>query len=334
MNREHAREIMGASCHVCPVCDGRACSGLLPGMGSAGNGQAFIDNVAKLSALKLRIKVLSTTRIPDPSIDFLGFNLSFPVLGAPVASVDLNMGGSLPEETYIHNVLSDCRDAGILGSTGDGLEDRIHRAGFQAIQSLDGHGIPFIKPWEDERFDRKLQEALDSGARLIGIDVDAIGLTILRKFGMATRMRTHTELRKLIERIPVPVILKGIMTPEEALLAIDVGADAIVVSNHGGRLTDAAPATIEVLPGIAQAVSGQVPIIMDGGIRTGEDILRVLASGADLAMIGRPFAIASLTDPEKGLAEHLQGLKDAFEKIMILTGCHDLSEIGPHLIQK
>ena len=123
------------------------------------------------------------------------------------------------------------------------------------------------------------------------------------------------------------------MTPEEAEIAIECGASAIIVSNHGGRLTDAAPSTIKVLPEISRRVAKRIPIIIDGGIRSGENILRVLASGADLAMIGRPFAIQTLTSPEGGLSEHINTLRESFEKAMILTGCHSLDDISENILQ-
>ncbi|MBN2259742.1 MAG: alpha-hydroxy-acid oxidizing protein [Clostridiales bacterium] len=334
MSDEKARKLMGNSCKVCPVCNGVACAGQIPGMGGTGTGEGFINNFTALKNIKLNMKVLNTFSIPNTEVEFLDFNLSFPVIGAPVASVDLNMGGGLSEEIYIDSFMKGCFDAGVLGSTGDGLEDFVYQAGFKAIKNVEGFGIPFIKPWEDKIFYKKLNDALISGAKVIGIDIDAIGLTVLRKFGLATKMRTHEELKTLIDSIPVPVILKGILSPEEAVTAIQAGASAIVVSNHGGRILDSCPSTAQVLPQIVKAVDKQIPILVDGGVRSGEDILKMIALGADAVMIGRPVAISVFKDTESGVRDYLVNLKDQFEKAMILTGCHSVDEIDSRVIYK
>ena len=101
------------------------------------------------------------------------------------------------------------------------------------------------------------------------------------------------ELLELKSHLSVPFILKGIMNKKTALAAIEAGADAIVVSNHGGRVMDTMPGTAEVLPEIASAVAGRVKYLVDGGIREGIDILKMLALGADAVMIGRLICIAA-----------------------------------------
>ncbi len=323
---------MGSSCEMCPICNGIACRGRIPGMGSAGSGSVFVNNYKKLQKVKLNLKVMHTYSQPDSKTTLLGFSLSFPVIGAPIASVELNMGGEISEDTYIDAFIRGCDDAGIIGTTGDGLKDFVYKAGFKAIKGVNGNAIPFIKPWPDQEFFRKMNDALISGAKVIGIDIDAIGLTILKKIGKPTKMRTHQELKTLIERIPLPVVLKGIMTPEEAEVAIACGASAIVVSNHGGRTSDACPSTVEVLPSIARQVKKRIPILVDGGIRSGEDIIKMIALGADAVMIGRPIAISIFRDTENGVKNYLDNLNDQFIKAMILTGCHTIDEINENII--
>lgn len=334
MVKRTANYTMGSSCEMCPICNGIACRGRIPGMGSAGSGSVFVNNYKKLQKVRLNLKVMHTYSQPDPKITLLGFFLSFPVIGAPIASVDLNMGGEISEEKYIDSSLKGCDNAGIIGTTGDGLKDFVYQAGFNAINAVNGNAIPFIKPWPDQEFFRKMNDALDSGAKVIGIDIDAIGLTILQKIGKPTKMRTHEELKALIEKIPVPVVLKGIMTPEEAEVAIECGASAIVVSNHGGRTSDACPSTVEVLSSISRQVKKRIPVLVDGGIRSGEDIIKMIALGADAVMIGRPIAISVFRDPENGVQDYLDNLRDQFIKAMILTGCHSIDEIDESIIYK
>lgn len=130
----------------------------------------------------------------------------------------------------------------------------------------------------------------------------------------------------------LPILLKGIMTPEDAERAITHGVDGIVVSNHGGRVLDTLPASIEVLPSVAQQVAGRVPILMDGGIRRGTDVLKALAFGASAVLVGRPYLYALAVAGPAGVAHVLHLLRCEFEVAMVLTGCRTLADIGPDVI--
>ena len=138
----------------------------------------------------------------------------------------------------------------------------------------------------------------------------------------------HRErLERLRESWPGKLIVKGLMHPEDAKLCAEVGADALVVSNHGGRQLDGAPATAEVLPGIRQAVGEGMPIIADGGVRSGLDIARMLALGADFVLLGRAFAYAVAAAGEAG-AHHVMDMLMAELRIaMSQIGCLDLGEL-------
>lgn len=129
-------------------------------------------------------------------------------------------------------------------------------------------------------------------------------------------------------------ILKGIMTPDEAVLAVKAGADAIAVSNHGGRVLDHVPGAAEVLPGIADAVKGRITILADGGIRTGGDVLKMLALGADAIMIGRPFSIAALGGLKKGVIKYLEQIKSELVSAMVLTGCKRVTHVSRSILYK
>ncbi|WP_309141595.1 L-lactate dehydrogenase [Novosphingobium sp. HR1a] len=123
------------------------------------------------------------------------------------------------------------------------------------------------------------------------------------------------------------LVVKGVLQPQDACVAIDCGADALIVSNHGGRQLDGVDATAHALPHVARAVGGKVPLLVDGGIRTGLDILRALALGADAAMVGRPWVFALATDGERGVARMIDLMAEELRIAMILTGCRDIAEV-------
>ncbi|KAM5343276.1 hypothetical protein ACJ41O_014242 [Fusarium nematophilum] len=132
----------------------------------------------------------------------------------------------------------------------------------------------------------------------------------------------------------LPIWLKGIMTPEDAVLAIENGADAIFVSNHGGRQLDGSPPTLRVLEDICQAVKGRVPVHFDGGVRRGSDIFKALCLGADMVWIGRPALWGIAYDGERGLINALKILEEEFRACMALAGCSSLAELGPHVLMR
>ncbi len=122
------------------------------------------------------------------------------------------------------------------------------------------------------------------------------------------------------------------MTVDEALLAVEAGVDAIVVSNHGGRVLDETPGVADVLEDIAKAVKGKVKILADGGVRTGVDVLKFLALGADAVLIGRPFVTASFGGKRDGVKTYVDGLKGELKSAMVLTGCKDVDSIDKRII--
>lgn len=124
----------------------------------------------------------------------------------------------------------------------------------------------------------------------------------------------------------LPVLLKGILNPDDAVRAADEGA-AVIVSNHGGRNLDSAPATIEAVPRIADAIRGRVPILMDGGVRRGNDVLKAIASGAAAVLIGRPYLFGLAVDGANGVAAVVNILRRELEVAMALTGRRTLAEI-------
>lgn len=145
---------------------------------------------------------------------------------------------------------------------------------------------------------------------------------------------TWDDIGWLRGQTSLPIVLKGILSPEDAILAIDHGVDGVIVSNHGGRTLDTAVASLDALPAIATAVAGRVPVLLDGGIRRGTDILKALALGANAVLVGRPIVFGLAVNGAFGVSHVLRLLRDEFEVAMALTGCKSVSEIGPHLLHR
>jgi isopentenyl diphosphate isomerase/L-lactate dehydrogenase-like FMN-dependent dehydrogenase len=330
--REKARELMKGYCRVCPVCDGRACAGEVPGMGGLGTAASFKDNVAALADVKFNMRLIHDVTEPATTVNLLDSELALPVLAAPIGGVSFNMGGQVSEEDYIQAVIEGCVASGTLGCTGDGVPDVIHAAGFAAIARCGGQGIPFIKPWEDQELYDKLEKAEKTGARIVGMDIDAAGLVTLRKMGRPVTPKPMEELAKVIQSTSLKFILKGVMTPGQACLAVEAGADAIVVSNHGGRVMDHIPGAARVLPALADAVSGRLAILADGGVRNGADVLKLLALGADAVMIGRPFAVAAMGGLQAGVQTYLEIIRTELIQAMVMTGTRDIRTVSRDIL--
>jgi len=130
-----------------------------------------------------------------------------------------------------------------------------------------------------------------------------------------------------------PMVLKGVLDADDARQAKRVGMDGIIVSNHGGRQLDGAPSTIAALPAIADAVGGEMPILLDGGVRSGLDILKALASGADACLIGRAWAYALGSAGEKGVSHVIDVMRAELLTAMALTGCTDVRKAGRDLLE-
>jgi len=132
----------------------------------------------------------------------------------------------------------------------------------------------------------------------------------------------------------VPILLKGVLAPEDGKRAIDYGADGIIVSNHGGRNLDLAPATIDALPRMVEAVAGRMPVLLDSGVRRGTDVLMALARGAKAVLIGRPYVYGLAIAGAKGVEREVSIFRDEFERAMALTGRRSIAEIDASVLWK
>lgn len=330
--RKNARENLNKSCKVCPICNGKTCAGEVPGMGGKGTGEAFTINVEALDAYKLNMRVIHDAKNPDTSTVLFDKKMDIPVFAAPVSGTTLNMGGKYNEQEYISWVIGGCLDAGIYPMVGDTAVDSFLTTNLDELKKFDGQGIAVIKPWENSNVIKKIKLAEQAGVYAIGMDIDAAGLITLALAGKPVGPKTVEEIKEIINSTKLPFILKGIMTVDEAELAVEAGVSAIVVSNHGGRVLDQTPGVADVLPDIAEAVKGKITILADGGVRNGVDVLKMLALGADGVLIGRPFVTASFGGQREGVKLYIETIKNDLKSAMVLTGCKSIKDISDSIL--
>lgn len=330
--REEARKKLKGYCRVCPVCDGRACSGEVPGMGGTGTGAAFRANLEALNKYRLNLRTLHDAKNPDTTCRLFGLSLKTPVLAAPLTGSSYNMGGALSEREFVGMIISGSKAAGSLGFSGDGADPAMYDSGVEAVAAEKGWGIPIIKPREQEEVIKRIRRAEAAGAVAVGMDVDGAGLVTMALKGQPVGPKNRRELEEIISSTKLPFIVKGIMTVEEAKIAVEAGAAAIVVSNHGGRILDHTPGAAEVLPEIAAAVKGKITIFADGGVRFGVDVLKLLALGADAVLVGRPLVVGAFGGGTEGVKQVIEKLTGELKQAMILTGCASLGDISDGII--
>jgi 4-hydroxymandelate oxidase len=145
---------------------------------------------------------------------------------------------------------------------------------------------------------------------------------------------TWTDIEWLKSLTKLPVLLKGILNPNDAEKAIQIGCSGIIVSNHSGRNLDTVPATIEVLPSIARKVNKRIPVLMDGGIRRGTDVLKAMALGANAVLVGKPVCFGLACGGSEGVAKVMTILQKEFEFAMALSGRSSIKSIDQSLIWK
>ena len=323
-----ARTCMGPYCKACPVCNGMACRNTVPGPGSKGLGVTFQRNYQKWQEICVQMDTICENRPADTSFDFFGVKLRLPVLAAPVGAMKMHYGDKYDDATYNDLLVSSCRKAGILACTGDGIDAGVMDGALRAIGHIGGCGVPTVKPWDRDTVFQKLEAVRKADPVAIAMDIDGAGLPFLQHRTPPAGSKTVAELREIIEFAQKPFILKGIMTVSGARKAMEAGAAGIVVSNHGGRVLDQCPATAEVLPAIADAVGGRIKVFVDGGLRTGLDVFKALALGADGVLIGRPFVTMVYGGGADGVQVYVDKLQSELQDAMQMCGVHSLDEIG------
>lgn len=330
---ENARTCMGPYCKACPVCNGKACTSQMPGPGAKGTGTVAIRNYEKWQDICVNMDTICENGKADTSFEIFGRTYKAPIFAAPIGAMKLHYGDKYDDLEYNNILVPACADAGIAAFTGDGVNAAVMQGATEAIRAKDGKGIPTVKPWDVNTLQEKLELIKASGSFAVAMDIDAAGLPFLKNLTPPAGSKTTEELAEIVKAAGVPFILKGIMTVKGALKAKEAGASAIVVSNHGGRVLDQCPATAEVLEEIVQAVGKDMKIFVDGGLRSGVDIFKALALGADAVLIGRPYVTAVYGGGVEGVATYTEKLTTELADTMTMCGAHNLSEISREMVR-
>lgn len=330
---ENARTCMGPYCKACPVCNGKACTSQMPGPGAKGTGTVAIRNYEKWQDICVNMDTICENGKADTSFEIFGRTYKAPIFAAPIGAMKLHYGDKYDDLEYNNILVPACADAGIAAFTGDGVNAAVMRGATEAIRAKNGKGIPTVKPWDVNTLQEKLELIKASGSFAVAMDIDAAGLPFLKNLTPPAGSKTTEELAEIVKVAGVPFILKGIMTVKGALKAKEAGASAIVVSNHGGRVLDQCPATAEVLEEIVQAVGKDMKIFVDGGLRSGVDIFKALALGADAVLIGRPYVTAVYGGGAEGVATYTEKLTTELADTMTMCGAHNLSEISREMVR-
>lgn len=331
---ENARAKIGNYCKACPECNGRACKNQMPGPGAKGIGDTAIRNYDKWKEIRLNMDTLVEKRPIDTSLSLFGKEFKYPFFAGPVGAVNLHYGDCLNDVSYNDILVSACAEFGIAAFTGDGVDSNVMLAATKAIKNAGGIGIPTVKPWNMELIREKLELVKESEAFAVAMDIDAAGLPFLKNLNPPAGSKSVEELREIVDAAGLPFIVKGIMTVKGALKAKEAGASAIVVSNHGGRVLDQCPATAEVLEEIADAVDGSMKILVDGGIRSGTDVFKALALGADAVIIARPFVTAVYGGGREGVESYIQKISGELADTMAMCGVASLEEISRDCVRR
>ena len=330
---QNAKTCMGPHCKACPVCNGKACGSKMPGPGAKGSGTVAIRNYDKWQELCVNMDTICENKTVDTSLELFGETFRYPIFAAPIGAMKLHYGDKYDDLEYNDILVSACADAGIAAFTGDGTNPAVMVAATKAIKGKGGKGIPTVKPWDINTLREKLSMIQDSGSFAVAMDIDAAGLPFLKNLTPPAGSKSVEELQEIVREAKVPFILKGIMTVKGALKAKEVGAAAIVVSNHGGRVLDQCPATAEVLADIVDAVGKDMKIFVDGGIRSGVDIFKALALGADAVLIGRPYVTAVYGGAGEGVAAYTEKLASELKDTMAMCGAHSLEDISRDMVR-
>ena len=325
-----ARGCSGPYCKACPVCNGRACGSSMPGPGAKGT--VAVRNYEAWQSIRLDLDTICENKPVDTRYTFFGQQYDLPVFAGPVGATKLHYGEKYDDQAYNSILVPACAQAGIAAFTGDGTDPAVFTAAARAIGASGGKGIPTVKPWDRNTLFSKLDEAKAAGAQVIAMDIDAAGLPFLKNMTPPAGSKTVEELREIVAMAEKPFIVKGIMTVAGAKKALEAGAKGIVVSNHGGRVLDQCPSTAEVLPAIVDAVGGRMTILVDGGIRTGMDVFKALALGADAVLIGRPFVTMVYGAGAEGVKTYVEKLKAELADTMAMCGAHSLADISRSML--
>lgn len=321
------------------------------GSGGAETETTLRRNSRALERYALRQRVLIDVYQRDPSTTFLGHRLSIPVMMAPVGSISRfdpdgalavarvseKMGTIAFISTVAAPVLEEVA-AGVdsplvfqLYNIGDrdwvkSIVRRVNNAGYLAL-CLTADTPHYGRRERDLHNRYNPRQALQERPNLAGIDPN-LATNDMFKAGLSWEY-----LDWLRDQTHLPLVLKGVMTPEDATTAVEHGVEVVYVSNHGGRQLDHAASTIEVLPEIVRAVGGRAEVLVDGGFVRGTDVIKAVALGAKATLIGKLQVWGLGADGEAGLERTFELLKNEMDVTMALIGARNIGEIGPQVLQ-
>ncbi|CAI0548487.1 unnamed protein product [Linum tenue] len=310
------------------------------------------ENRNAFSRILFRPRILVDVSNIDMTTTVLGFKISMPIMIAPTAMQKMahpdgeNATARAASAADTIMTLSSWATSSVeeVASTGPGIRffqlyvykdrnvvaqlvRRAERAGFKAIAlTVDTPRLGRREADIKNRFANltlKNFEGLDLGK----MTVDKVTPTKPHSFSTCKICKLHSDVKWLQTITSLPILVKGVLTAEDAKLAVQNGAAGIIVSNHGARQLDYVPATITALEEVVKAAQGRVPVFLDGGVRRGTDVFKALALGASGVFIGRPVLFSLAADGEAGVRKVLQMLRDELELTMALSGCTSLKEI-------
>lgn len=346
----NAKKIMD-TCAACDIsgagrCNGKGpCGETVPGMG--GKRKSFVRNIEAFEEMSLKLQTVHTISQPKTEIELLGVKLSSPILTGITGGLTYNMGAAnklafdgetMTEEKYARGIIEGAANSGCLGWAADGIGDPLEtfKRRMAVVSEFRGRAVAQIKPRTQKEIFERLDIVQDVGAPFFAIDVDSAGRAARALPGKTVEPKDLKKLKEIVNYAKIPFIAKGIMTPEEALMCAEAGCGSIVVSNHGGRVLSSTPATMHVLPSIVKALRDRgykMPILVDGGVRDGGDVLKALAYGAQAVLVGRPMLRASLGGGVKGVEMQFARFHTELVSSMVLTGVADVRNVDPSILR-
>lgn len=322
------------TCFACTDCNGIECRGKMPGMGSVGKGITFINNVRSVRKYAVITRYVHDVKEPTTETNFFDIKVSSPLIIAPLSGTKTNMGPSIDEASFLHNLAKGAKEANIIPFFGDGATPSRYILGGEAIKSI-GYGVQIFKPRLDNKeIVKRIENAQKCNASAVGVDVDAADFITMKMKKEKVSTKTWKEIAELVQSSKLPFIVKGVMSEYDAEASLKAGASVIYVSNHGGRVLDYLPGTLDVLPRIKKVVGKDAKIVVDGGIRDGLDVFKALALGADFVGIGRPFVIVNVGGGSDGVKLFAENINQELKKVMLLTGCKTIKDINSKLVKE
>jgi isopentenyl diphosphate isomerase/L-lactate dehydrogenase-like FMN-dependent dehydrogenase len=316
-----ARERLYPTCRICPVCDGVACSGDPGGIAGSGSGMSFQNNFTALQHVKLVMRNVHDVTQADTSTTIFGHKISLPAVCAPMGPAGTKLGKGMTQQEWFDSLVGGCVAAGTLGAVGDNLTYPIEDVtrNMAVIERFKGRALFNSKPSPNEIILKWQPQIEATGAAWLSIDVDS-------------GPKSVAQLRELVKAFKMPIVVKGIMTLDDAMRCMDAGIAGVAVSNHGGRRQDHTAGTAEVLPAIASKLKGKIPILTDGCVASGTDVLKYLALGADVVMVGRHILRAAYGGGADGVALFMNRMRAELQSAMVLMGVPSVSKIDSRII--